>query len=106
MTEKSHPAIQPDHVAVITGAASGIGLAAAKRLATAGMRVVMADVNDAALHNAKDQIVGLASAGTSSVLALQCDVARFDDLARVRDAAFSRNRLGVDEQRRHGRSAR
>ncbi len=36
----THPAVVPGHVAVITGAASGIGLAAAQRLAALGMAVV------------------------------------------------------------------
>ena len=37
-----------DRVAVITGAASGIGLAASRRLAAEGAHVVVADVNDQA----------------------------------------------------------
>ena len=40
-----HPAIAVGRVAVVTGAASGIGLAAARRFGEAGMRVVMADVD-------------------------------------------------------------
>ena len=39
-----HPALHPGGLAVITGAASGIGLAAASRLAAAGLRVVLADL--------------------------------------------------------------
>ena len=37
---KTHPALQPGRTAVITGAASGIGLAAAKRLAALGMKLL------------------------------------------------------------------
>ena len=39
-----HPAMAPDKVAVITGGASGIGLAAAMRFAALGMKVCIADV--------------------------------------------------------------
>jgi NAD(P)-dependent dehydrogenase (short-subunit alcohol dehydrogenase family) len=39
-----------DKVAVVTGAASGIGLATARRFTAAGARVVLADVNDASAY--------------------------------------------------------
>ncbi|MEM7543145.1 MAG: SDR family NAD(P)-dependent oxidoreductase [Pseudomonadota bacterium] len=42
----SHAAIAPGKVAVITGAADGIGLAAAKYFAGQGMNVLMADINE------------------------------------------------------------
>lgn len=44
-----HPAIRPGRTAVITGGASGIGLATARRLSAAGMRVCLADRDAGAL---------------------------------------------------------
>ena len=46
------PALAPGNVAVITGGASGIGLAAAKRLASMGMKIVLADIGGARLDDA------------------------------------------------------
>ncbi len=65
-----HPAIAPGRAAVITGAASGIGLAAAQRLAALGMAVCMADVNAAALER---EAAALAATG-ADVLAVATDV--------------------------------
>lgn len=46
-------------VAIVTGAASGIGLAAAQALADAGMRVVMADINATAVEREAARVGGL-----------------------------------------------
>ena len=43
------PLLTKDRVAVITGAASGIGLAAAIKLASLGMKLCLADIDAAAL---------------------------------------------------------
>ncbi|MGA8006758.1 MAG: SDR family NAD(P)-dependent oxidoreductase, partial [Burkholderiales bacterium] len=43
-------------VAVVTGAASGIGLALATRFAQAGMKVVLADIESAPLESARAAI--------------------------------------------------
>ena len=45
-----------DRVAVVTGAASGIGLALAERFAAEGMKVVMADIELDALAKAADAV--------------------------------------------------
>lgn len=52
----THPALAPGHVAVVTGAASGIGLAAAQRFGAAGMKVVIADLDGTALGAAANSL--------------------------------------------------
>src|SRR5262245_15397375 len=76
-----------DRVAVVTGAASGIGLALAERFASEGMTLVMADVEAPALAAAAESLRPRAPAILTSVV----DVARPDDverLARETYAAF------------------
>ncbi len=63
-------------VAVITGAASGIGRALAERCATEDMKVVLADVEDKALEQAEQQL----KAEGASVLAVQTDVSKAGDV--------------------------
>jgi NAD(P)-dependent dehydrogenase (short-subunit alcohol dehydrogenase family) len=78
-----HDALRPGHVAVITGAASGIGLAAAHRFAGMGLKVCMADWDKARL----DQ-----EAATLGALAVPTDVS---DRASVEAlAAIVAERLG------------
>ena len=73
-------------VAVVTGAASGIGLATAARLAQEGMRVVLADVEREALDAAVAKLRG----DGHEALGVPTDVSRWDDLqelaARTLDA--------------------
>ena len=84
----THPAIRPGRVAVITGAASGIGLATAKALAGQGMRLVLADLDSPALTAARDTIVAII--GEEGVMAMATDVANPGDLAALREATVSR----------------
>lgn len=78
-----HPAIAAGNVAVITGGASGIGLAAAKRFAGLGMKVCLADVSDR-LDAARAEVAAL----SSEVIAVRTDVSRMDEVERLRDAAY------------------
>ena len=59
-----------DKVAVVTGAASGIGLGVAERLLAEGMKVVMADLEQETLEG---EIARLSAAG-GDVLGVRCDV--------------------------------
>ena len=52
-----HPALQPGRVAVITGGASGIGFAAAKKFTALGMKVLIADWREDALDAAREKLV-------------------------------------------------
>jgi len=67
-------------VAVVTGAASGIGFGMAERFCAEGMRVVMADIEDAALNDASKRLAD----GGATVLPVVTDVSKgtsVDDLA-------------------------
>ena len=86
-------------VAVVTGAASGIGLALAQRLAGEGMRVVLADLPGQRLDAAASEVAahaGEAGAGVpAGVLAVPADVCDEAALRAVVDAA-GRAYGGVD----------
>ena len=71
-----------DRVAIVTGAARGIGLAIAQRFADEGATVVMADLAAATLSEA-----AAAVPGATTVVA---DVSRKADVARVVEAAAAR----------------
>jgi NAD(P)-dependent dehydrogenase (short-subunit alcohol dehydrogenase family) len=66
-------------VAVITGAASGIGFGLAERFASEGMKLVLADVEERALAEAAQQ---LRSAG-AELVDIRCDVSRTEDVERL-----------------------
>jgi NAD(P)-dependent dehydrogenase (short-subunit alcohol dehydrogenase family) len=78
-----HPALAPGRVAVITGAASGIGLAAAERFARMGLKICIADLSADALGKAAATI-------GADVLTVPTDVSRLDSVQALRDAVYAR----------------
>jgi NAD(P)-dependent dehydrogenase (short-subunit alcohol dehydrogenase family) len=85
MPTNMHAAIASGRTAVITGGASGIGLAAAVRFASLGLNVVIADLDTAALRAAAARI---SEAGPGEVVTVQTDVSRKEDVERLKEKAY------------------
>lgn len=84
----SHPALAPSRVAVVTGGASGLGLAAALRFAGLGMKVCIADLPGERLDAAKAEL-------GADAMAVGVDVTRREDVARL-EAEVKARFGGVD----------
>ena len=72
-------------VAVVTGAASGIGRALAGKSAQEGMKVVLADVEESALKQAEDEL----KASGAEVLAMRTDVSKAGEVEALAQQAFA-----------------
>ncbi len=73
-------------VAVITGGASGIGLATARQFAKSGVKLVLGDIEDGPLAQA---VEGLRADG-AEVIGVHCDVAQEAELEGLRDATLTK----------------
>jgi NAD(P)-dependent dehydrogenase (short-subunit alcohol dehydrogenase family) len=86
----AHPALSPDHTAVITGGASGIGLAAAMRFASIGLNVCIADVDAGRLKDAATQLSSIAKRGAAAIMTATIDVGNRDSVAELEQAVRTR----------------
>ena len=80
------PAFAAGNAAVITGGASGIGLAAAKRFAAMGMRTVLADIGGMRLDQARQAVAAIA--GDNAVLPVPTDVSKADEVDRLAELTY------------------
>lgn len=81
-----HPVLHAGRVAVITGAASGIGRAAALELAKLGLKIALADVTQEFLEETGKAVAKIV--GDANVLIIPTDVSKIEDVVRLRDKVY------------------
>lgn len=82
--------LTPGSVAVITGGASGIGLAAALRFAGLGLKVCIADLGGERLAHAATLLSEVSPEGSASIMTKETDVSRADDIRHLEETVRSR----------------
>ena len=85
MSETSR-VISAGNVAVITGGASGIGLALAERLVERGMRLVLADINEPKLRDVEARL----TESGADVLGVVCDTASASSVTELAESTLER----------------
>jgi NAD(P)-dependent dehydrogenase (short-subunit alcohol dehydrogenase family) len=83
------PAMSPNNVAVVTGGASGIGLAAAMRFAKAGMKVCIADLGAERLKEAEAKLAA-AAGSAADIMTSATDVSRVEEVVALESAVQKR----------------
>ncbi|KAJ3997934.1 hypothetical protein F5050DRAFT_1568258 [Lentinula boryana] len=81
-----HPIIHEGRVAVITGAASGIGRAAALELAKLKLKIAIADVDEARLLQVGKDVAAIV--GDANVLVVPTDVSKLDQVVHLKEKVF------------------
>jgi NAD(P)-dependent dehydrogenase (short-subunit alcohol dehydrogenase family) len=82
-----HPALVPNRVAVVTGAASGIGFAASAKFAALGMKLCMADLGGEALEAAAAKLRA-AAARPDDIRSFAVDVSNLADVQRLKASVY------------------
>ena len=85
-----HPVFKSGNTAVITGGASGIGLAAAKTFAALGLNVAIADLGGEKLQAAGKDVAALSPRGADAVATIPTDVGKLADLEILADDVAAR----------------
>lgn len=86
----SHPALVPHAVAVVTGGASGIGLAAASHFARLGLKVCIADHDSEKLARAAELLTYVAPGGSADIMSVIIDVSHRNEIERLEAAVRGR----------------
>ncbi|KAF8194264.1 hypothetical protein K438DRAFT_2017388 [Mycena galopus ATCC 62051] len=88
--DDTHPVLQQGRVAVITGAASGIGAAAACAFARLGMKIALANLPSTlpALTALAAELTPLLGDDSSNVLVVPTDVTVLSDVERLREKVY------------------
>jgi len=81
-----HPTIQAGRVAVITGAANGIGRAAAIELAKLGLKIAIADIQRDGLQAVGKELAHIV--GEANIMIVPTDVSKLEDVVRLRDKVY------------------
>ena len=85
-----HPVMSPGSVAVVTGGASGIGIAAAKRFAALGMKVCAADLGGERLAASEKELASISPGGAANIMTMAIDVSRPEDVSKLEAAVHDR----------------
>ncbi len=81
----THPVLSAGRVAVVTGAAGGIGFATCRHVLSLGMKLCAVDLAGEALDRAHEELLALAGGDGDRVLAHAADVSDGDAVAALRD---------------------
>ena len=84
-----HTAFEAGKVAVITGAADGIGRAAAQRYASLGMHLLLADRDVERLARTTDEVRTIAASHGGRVESQVLDVAHFEEVTALQERAYA-----------------